>query len=348
VEYGFLVLGLSVEMYDDPRSAARAGWDDAVAAGNAPIFYRSRYLAAYHDFPLAELDRSAYLVVRAARGEPPLAVVPVALHTSPDPLGVLRSAHPGIENGRALLSHVWHCYDTRIAGGNERADVTEAVLAAMSDLAGDWQAGWLGFVDVERGSPTAAVLTAAGLPGTHLIDRFSADLTGLTTLEGYLARIGRRGRANLVRNARRAADFQMTADVVGGEQADLAEVAELCARTAARFGNPEFYPEKTFAGFVGALGADVQVVRIRQLGRLVAVGVCLTDERRFHTWTCGVDYEVTGNASPYALLFAESVATAIRLRLPVFEGGRSNDVFKRRHGLTARPLDAHVVPTTGS
>jgi CelD/BcsL family acetyltransferase involved in cellulose biosynthesis len=352
VEYGLLVLtslttwsgrGLSVESHEDPGSAALAGWDDVVDQAGAPIFYRSRYLAAYHEYPLADLDRLAYLVVRASAGGSPLAVVPVALHTSPDPLGRLRPIHPGIETGRALLSHVWHCYDTRIVGAVDRPEVTEAVLAAMAELAVLWQADWLGFVNVARGSGTAAALAAAGLPGAHLIDRFWADLTGLDSLDKYLARLARRGRSNLGRNARRAAECGMTADVVSGEEADLPEVAELCARTAARFGNPEFYPEKTFAGFVGALGQAVHVVQIRQHGRLVAVGVCFADDQRFHTWTCGVDYDVTGNASPYALLFAETVATAIRLGLPMFEGGRSNDAFKRRHGLERRQLDAHIV-----
>lgn len=352
VEYGLVVStsptawsgrGLSVESHEDPDAAALAGWDDVVAQAGAPIFYRSQYLAAYQEYPLADLERLAYLVVRASPGTAPLAIVPVALHTSPDPLGRLRLIHPGIETGRALLSHVWHCYDTHIVGAVDRPGVAEAVLAAMAELAGSWGADWLGFVNVDRGSATAAALAAAGLPGAHLIDRFWADLTGLTSLDGYLARLARRGRANLTRNARRAAELDMTADVRTGEEADLAEVAELCARTAARFGNPEFYPEKTFAGFVGALGQVVHVVQIRQHGRLVAVGVCFADDHRFHTWTCGVDYNVTGNASPYALLFTESVATAIRLGLPMFEGGRSNDAFKRRHGLLQRELDAHVV-----
>ncbi len=116
----------------------------------------------------------------------------------------------------------------------------------------------------------------------------------------------------------------------------------MCGRTAARFGNPGFYPASTFVRFVSALGARAQVLAIRQHGRMVAVGVCLTDERRFHTWACGVDYNVSGNASPYALLFAESVALAIRLGSAVIEGGRSNAVFKTRHGLSIRHLDAYL------
>ena len=353
VEYGLLVVtpqiprsrrALSVECYDDPRAAAQAGWDAVVRAAGAPIFYRSDYLTAYHDAPLADLDRVGYLLVRDAAGGRAVAAVPVALHRLPDPLGGLRQIHPGIERRAALLSHVWHCYDTLLVGAADRADVVAEVLASMRDLAARWRAAWYGFVNVERGTATAAALAAAGIGGAHLVDRFSADLTGLTDFGGYLARLGPRARANLARNARRAAEAGLMTDVTGPAQADLGEIAELCARTAARFGNPGFYPAGTFAGFVSALGPAAQIIRIRQHGRLVAVGVCLTDERRFHTWTCGVDYDVTGSASPYTLLFAESVALAIRLGLPVLEGGRSNEVFKRRHGLAERHLDAHLVP----
>jgi hypothetical protein len=344
VEYVFFVVaqGLAVEVCDDPRAGPLAGWDELVRASGAPVFYRSDYLAAYHDSPLADLEQVRYLVVRDPAGDLPLAVVPIAVHRRSDPLGVLRRIHPGIEHEPVLLSHVWHCYDTKLIGSVERGDVVAAILAAMGDLASSWQVRWFGFVNVERGSATASALSAAGMPGAHMIDRFSTDLTGLTDLDGYLRRLGPRARANLTRSARRAAETGITTTVVGPADADLAEIAELCGRTAARFGNAGFYPAQTFASFVTALGPLVHIVQIRQHCRLVAVGVCLTDERRFHTWTCGVDYDVSGNASPYALLFAESVAQAIRLGLPVLEGGRSNEQFKQRHGLTGRHLDAYL------
>lgn len=335
---------MPVEFHVDPRQAAQAGWDIVVKASGAPIFYRSDYLTAYHDAPLGDVDRFGYLIVKDPGGDLPVAVVPVALHRRADPLGGLRRIHPGIERGSALLSHVWHCYDTSLVGLADRTDIAAAVVAAMRDLAASWRAGWFGFVNVERGTATASALTAAGLPGAHLVDRFSADLTGLADLDSYLLRLAPRPRANLVRNARRASEAGITTDVGTSAGADLDEIAELCARTAARFGNGGFYPEGTFASFVRALGPVVHLLRIRQRGRLVAAGVCLVDECRFHTWTCGVDYDVTGNASPYTLLFSESVALAIKLGLPVLEGGRSNETFKRRHGLTRRHLDAHVAP----
>lgn len=333
-----------VEIHDDPRTAARAGWDAVVQAAGAPIFYQSAYLSAYHDAPLGEIDRFGYLVARGAPAEPPLAVVPVALYRYADPLGGLRRIHPGIERELALLSHVWHCYDTRLVGPTGRGDVVDAVLATIRDLASSWQARWCGFINVERGSPTAVALNTAGVPGAHLVDRFVANLAGLGCLADYLARLRPRARANLTRTMRRAADAGMATSVVPAAGADLAEIAELCGRTATRFGNTGFYPAGTFARFVTTLGPLAHIIEVRQGGRLVAAGVCLTDDQRFHTWTCGVDYDVSGSASPYAVLFVESVALALRLRRPVLEGGRSNEVFKQRHGLAVRHLDAHVVP----
>ena len=74
----------------------------------------------------------AYLVARA--GGDPVAVLPVALHPTADPLGGLRGAHPGIEQGPALLSHVWHCYDTRIVGATDQP-VVDALLGTLRELA---------------------------------------------------------------------------------------------------------------------------------------------------------------------------------------------------------------------
>jgi hypothetical protein len=333
---------IGIDVYDDPRAAAAAGWDGLVQAHQAPVFYRCEYLTAYYDSPLGFIDKFAYIVLHGSGGGQPVAVLPVALYTRPDPIGGLRLLHPGIEREPALLSHVWHCYDTRLVGPTEDDRVMSAMLSAMGSLAASWRASWYGLINVERDTPTAAALAAAGWAGRHLVDRFSADLTGVRDLDGYLARLGPRARANLRRNARRAADAGYTVATVAVADADLAEIARLCDRTATRFANSGFYPVDTFARFVAALGPSVHILEIRQSGRLVAVGVCLTDEQRFHTWTCGVDYEVAGNASPYAVLFAESVALGLRLGRRTLEGGRSNETFKRRHGLAARPLDAYV------
>ncbi|MCI0688388.1 MAG: hypothetical protein L0Y54_14305, partial [Sporichthyaceae bacterium] len=223
---------LIVDTYHDPRALPALGWDEMVRAEGAPVFYRSDYLTAYHDSPLALVDRFGYMVIRdgSSPESPPVALLPVALHRRPDPLGLLRLAHPGIEAEPALLSHVWHCYDTRIVGAVRRPEVVRAALDTLRSLAASWGARWYGMVGVARGGATAEALATAGLTGTHLVDRFTADLTGVADLESYLGRLRRPGRANLRRNARRAAETGFTIAVVTPAAADLTEIAELCAR----------------------------------------------------------------------------------------------------------------------
>lgn len=324
-----------------------AEWDGVVAAAGAPVFYAHTYLAAYERDPLGRIDGFAYLVVRRRRDGSAVAAVPLYYQQDPDPLGCLYAAYPEAAGAPALLSHVWHCYDGQLASVVGPAPVLPAVLAGMREVGSQFGAPWCGLVNVDRGGLTARALRAAGQPLRHLVDRFVTDLDGLADLDSYLARLGERARANLRRNARRAAEAGVLARVRPVGDVDLDEITALCARTAARFGNTGFYPAGRFARFVTALVSSVQVIEVRQETRLVAAGVCLTDSERFHTWTCGVDYAVDGGFSPYAVLFAESVALALRLRLPILEGGRSNAGFKERHGLRARQLDAVLVTVAG-
>ncbi|MCA1705915.1 MAG: GNAT family N-acetyltransferase [Actinobacteria bacterium] len=335
---------LAVEVRYSCTDLEPAEWDEVVAAADAPVFYSHAYLTAYERDPLGEIHGFAYLMVRRRGTGSAVAVAPLYYQRYPDPLGCLYAAYPEVAGSPALLSHVWHCYDGQLASVVGAAPVLPAVLDTLREVGRRFGALWCGLVNVDRAGSTAAALRAAGQPMRHLVNRFAVDLVGLTDFDSYLARLGERARANLRRNARRAADAGVAARVRPVGEVDLDEIAELCGRTAARFGNTGFYPAARFGRFVTALGPSVQVIEVRQADRLVAVGVCLTDPARFHTWTCGVDYAVDGNFSPYAVLFAESVALALTLRRPILEGGRSNAVFKERHGLRARHLDAVLVP----
>lgn len=379
----------SVDVADRVSDIDPDEWDSVITAAGAPIFYSHAYLRAYERDPLSDVEGHAYLVVRprgtGSSSARPVAVLPLYLQPRPDPLGCLGAAYPSLNGDPALLSHVWHCYDTHLptalhpadpppppaeatdqadqagpaedtqdsqgaqGGWGEQATVAglvSSVLDAMRRVSRRLGVAHCGLVNIARGSATSRALHAAGLPLRHIMDRFVVDLRGVATFQDYLARLPRPPRANLARNARRAAEAGVVTTVLPPEQANLDEVAALCERTAARFGNAGFYPAQTFSGFVTGLGEAAHVLEIRQHGRLVAAGVCLVDSQRFHTWTCGVDYDVDGNFSPYGVLFTEAVSLAIRLRLPVLEGGRSNAVFKQRHGLAVRHLDACLVPAS--
>ncbi|WP_258951568.1 GNAT family N-acetyltransferase [Lentzea californiensis] len=298
----------------------------------APVFYRHAYVSAYEQSPLTAVDAFAYFVARD--GGKPVAVMPAYLQTAANPLRLLHEVYPEAVGEPALLSHTWHCYDAHVPA---TAQVLPRLLDSMIRTASILGARWCGFMNVQRGGALSQALRAAGLPARHLTDRWA---TGLTTYEQYLASLSLRARANLRRNERRSAEAGVTAEALPVDHASLDEITLLCAKTASRFEDNGYHPGTTFARFVAALGDLAHVIEVRQRGRLVAAGVCLTDATRFHTWTCGVDYGVDGNYSPYGALFAESVRLAIRLGLPTLEDGRGNAPFKRRHGLSPHHLDA--------
>ncbi|MFI6095466.1 GNAT family N-acetyltransferase [Lentzea sp. NPDC051213] len=311
-----------------------------VRSSGAPVFYEHAYVSAYEQAPLTDVDSFAYFVVR--QGDRPVAVAPAYLQSAADPLRRLHGAYPEARDQPALLSHAWHCYDAHVPA---TVSVLPRLLDAMIRTASIFGARWCGFVNVQRGSALSKELRANGLPARHLTDRWAADLTAAQSYDHYLARLSQRARANLRRTERRSNEAGVTTEVLPVEHAALDEITLLCTKTAIRFDNNGFYPASTFTRFVRALGDLAHVIEVRQHGRLVAVGICLTDATRFHTWTCGVDYAVDGNYSPYGVLFAESIKLAISLRKPVLEGGRSNAAFKRRHGLSPRPLDAVLIRT---
>lgn len=336
----------SVEVHQRAGDIHPAEWDAVVTAAGAPVFYTHAYLDAYERDPLGAVEGHAYLVVRPRSGDrSPVAVLPLYLQRRPDPLSCLGAAYPSLNGDPALLSHVWHCYDTHLPARVDRAGLVQTVIDTMRRVARTLGAAHCGLVNVAPDTPTGHALREAGQPLRHIMDRFAVDLAGVDGYESYLARLAPRPRANLRRNARRAAEAGVVTTVLPAHRANLDQIAVLCGHTAARMGNAGFYPARTFSRFVTGLGAAAQILEVRQRGRLVAAGVCLTDDHRFHTWTCGVDYDVDGNFSPYGVLFAESVALALRLRRPILEGGRSNAVFKRRHGLFVRPLHAWLVPS---
>lgn len=318
-------------------------WDRVIAESAAPVFYSHGFVAAYDRAPLASVDGYTYLVVRRRFDGTAVAVVPAYLQRQPDPIGCLTAAYPDVR-GAALLSHVWHCYDGRLAATIDHDELVPAVLDALRDEARASGAAWFGLVNVSRDGATAEAVRAAGLPLRHLLDRFTMDLRGMTCFDDYLDRLSHNSRHTLRRNLRRADEAGVTTEFLPVSQARLDEMAVLSAKTAARFGNTTFYRPDTFADFVRALGPSAGTIEVRQRGRLVGHVVYLTDEERFHAWTGGVDYEVDGNFSPYRVMHAAFVGLAIKMGLPILEGGRGNPNFKTQHGLRPLPLDAVILP----
>lgn len=306
-------------------------WDAIVSACGAPVFYRHRYLRSYARSPLTAVKLFRYFVVR--ENGRPVAVLPLSLIDGLDPLGQLGARYPVTGAERGLLSHVWHCYDAWLPGERHLA----AVVEAMRGLAAELAAEWYGFVNVAHDSPLREGLIGLGFPAEHIEDRFRLDLRGLPD---PFAHATPRARINLRRGRRRAAEAGVWQRVGIAAESDLMEIGRLCARTAARHGTGGFYPPELFAEFVAGLGDLALAIEIRQEERLIAAGVVLRDGRRFHAWACGVDYDVKGGFSPYALLHAATAEQAVHEGCEVLEGGRGNAAFKLRHGLSRLALDA--------
>jgi hypothetical protein len=323
---------VSVELYESIR-AVPAVWDEAVRASGAPVFYERAYLEAYEDAPLAPVERCAYLV---ATSDGAAAVLPVFVVPAMDPIGALASAFPDAPSGRGLVTPGWHCYDGRIPATTPDVELVAALLEALGDLAREAGVEWGALVNFTDG---------VGLGGTRatIDERFLLDLGRFESAEEYVASLAPKVRQNVRRWRRRAEEAGGTITVGRAADADLDGIVELAHRTAEKYGTGGFYRAGPFQRFVRALGDAAVAIEVRLGERLLCGGVCLVDAERFHTWTCGVDYDADPPFSPYTLMFVESVRSAFERGLPVLEGGRRNAPYKLRYGLRRQPLDGYLL-----
>ena len=319
----------------------REPWDEVVAAAGAPVFYTSAYLDAYENAPLQEVEERAYLVQRDATGL--RAVLPVTYMSHADPIGALSGRVPGFaERPAALLSHIWHCYDSWIPGTPTACGVRE-LLDHVRELADDMGAAWYGLVNVDRRT-TGRVLEDAGLAPLEVDDRYSIDLTCFAEVDDYLAALPMKARYEMRRQYRRAREAGLAVQVVDPAAADWAELFRLVLLTAAKHGNEHFYRDGIFQDFVLRLGPAARVIELRLHGELIGGAICMVDSRRYHFWTAGVDYAAGGTFSPYYALTLAGIADALSLGVPLMECGRRNGAFKRRYGMARLPLYAYVAP----
>ena len=323
---------MSVELYESIRSVP-AVWDEAVRASGAPVFYERAYLEAYEDAPLAPVERCAYLV---ATSDGAAAVLPVFVVAAMDPIGALASAFPDAPSGRGLVTPGWHCYDGRIPATSPDAELAAPLVEALGELAREAGVQWGALVNFTDGA-------ALGGAKATIDERFLLDLGRFEGAEEYVASLAPKVRQNVRRWRRRAEEAGATITVGRAADADLDGIVELAQRTAAKYGAGGFYRAGPFQRFVRALGDAAVAIEVRLGGRLLSGGVCLVDAERFHTWTCGVDYDVSPPFSPYTLMFVESVRSAFERGLEVLEGGRRNAPYKVRYGLRRQPLDGYLL-----
>ncbi len=331
---------ITISVYRDIADVPAEEWDSVVERTGAPTFYRYAYLSAYARTAVLPAHAQVLIVARDGSGDP-VAICPASLQSPSDPLGALARNIEGYHpDDRALLSHNWQCYDTRVPAVDPEAP--PLIVETLRELAVELGATWLGFINMAAG-PQLTALAAAGFEVTEVDERFCLDLRGIDTIEDFLERLKASPRRNLRRYALRAQECGVKVENLAVRDTDLDEAVALIRQTSGRHGTADFYRDGPYQDFLRSLGELVTTIRISDADRLLAVGFCMPDRDRFHLWTCGAVYQHDAAFSPYGLLFLESVRSAIASGRPILEGGRRNREYKERHGLNRLPLHAAML-----
>lgn len=331
-------MNLRIEIYERIAEIRRAEWNRVVQASGAPVFYTYDFLRAYETAPLQGGLVCLYLLVRDATGQV-CAALPVYVQESMDLLGVLARAVPALGEGsqRGLLTHFWHCYDTRIAG-ELSPGLVEVVCSALADLACDHGVGRWGFVNVDARGELYRHLVATGFAPVHIWDRFFLPLSNWSSADEYIAALPRKSRHEMRRQCRRAAEAGASVSILEPPYAGLEEVAALCRSTTSKFGSTPYYPD-TFAEFLGRVGPPLRILTIHLKGELVGAWICFLEGSCLHTWAAGANYNLD-TFSPYYVGFYEAVRFAFARGASLLEGGRGNMGFKKKYGMQGVPLYA--------
>jgi len=315
------------------RSAVEA---DAAVEGmaglsKAPFYYRKKFLEAYQRHPVQSVVDSFYLEVLDKDGRL-VAFSPCYLQG--DPLGAFGPATDEI----SLLSHCWHCYDTRLLAADPTPDLVRLLMDTMGEQAGHYGVRRYGFINVESGSADADAMEAAGLTPAALDTRYVLDLSGFDDEEAYLASLRPRPRHEYRRQLNRAGEAGVSCSARRTSPDEAAHSLRLLEVSATRAGSSGYYDAERIAAFLRVVGDATRVVEIAVDGQLVAIGICFLEADRLHTWAAGYDRERKLPFSPYYVLYAASVRLALEHGVPLLEGGRRNDQFKRRYGMAPRSL----------
>jgi hypothetical protein len=330
--------GTALAVAGSIEEVGRAAWTELVEVADAPVFYSYDFLRSVERQPLSAPSQPYYLLARDAGGRL-AAALPVYLQRTRDPF-----AADGDGGGpvRALLSHVWHCYDTTLPS---REPLTAALVgqfwAGLADLAGELDAQLWGLVNVPLEGPLAGHLAAAGAELAPTVPRYRRPVAEGSTVDGHLAGVSRNARRTLRKYTRRAVRDGAVISVADGRDALGQDVLDLCLATADKHA-PGYYPPAELTALVRRLGPACRIIRLDLAGRLLAASICLYDRSRMHAWAGGSLYPPELTWSPQYVLFAAELAAGFGSGRPMLECGRRNDAFKRRYGLVPYPLGRAV------
>jgi len=326
------VTGRTVSRHD----SVPAGWDDVIEAAGGPVFYRAALLAAYHRRPLQPTRAACYLTVDGPQGTD--VVLPAYLVPARDPFAADRSELPGT----MVISHFWHCYDTRLPAARLTAEVLGLVWPELRRLAADWGADRYGLLNVAGGGPLAELLRDTGLTPRARGPRYRLSLDAVGSLEEYCATLTSSARQDLRRHTRRAAalGLEPTVHAPPFDDDTVRHAVRLLAHTEARY-NPGYYPAGPLAHLLRTGGPQLRLIALpaAAAGPPAAISVSFLDPPVLHNWAIGVDPDAGSPVSPYLVLLAGTVELALAAGCRTVEMGRTNGGWKQRFGAGPVPLD---------
>lgn len=312
-----------------------AGTPALVAAAGANVNYGREFMRAYERYPIQPVHGCHYIELLDGDGQV-TAFAPCFVQG--DPLGALGFG----EGEHALLSHVWHCSDTRIVAAQVTEQIAAELLDAMRDVARSAGLASTGFINVADGSPSAVALERAGVAAIDLDTRYWLDLVRFGSEDGVLASIKPAARREYRRHWRRATEAGVqvvSRRALPDEDVDKLELLEL---TMARVGSPGYYDKRKLVAFLAEM-PSARVIEVNLEGQLLAYAILFVDSTRLHAWALGYDRERPLGFSPYYIIWGSFMHLGYELGLPRLEAGRRNGEFKQRHGLFAQNLNAYVV-----
>lgn len=337
-------MSLRIEVFDALERIDRRGYDALHAASRAPLFYDWRFLLATERSPLLPARKNLYLC--AYDGDELAGFLPAYLQRldTVDPLGVLARAAQVRDRGgdTALFSHMMHCWDSTVPCLQASGGVREALLEQLLRSAVREGAAYAGLLNIAE----PALPRAGRLQAHALVERYDAQLGGFDGFEDFVRALPSDGRAEMRRQLRKFDASGASAHVLAPPfDETLEHVCELCFRTTARLGTPQYFPAAALARFVRLCGdlARLVVIRARD-GGLVSGMVGYQQRDTFCLWSAGVVYD-RSDFSPYTIGFAAAYRHAFAHGLRRFEGGRLNARIKRRLGLSALPLHCALART---
>jgi CelD/BcsL family acetyltransferase involved in cellulose biosynthesis len=305
-----------------------------VAAAGANMNYSTEFMRAYERHPVQPVY-GCYYVELLDEGGAVVAFAPCFVQG--DPLGAL-----GLGPAEhALLSHVWHCSDTRLVAAEATPEIAQELLDAMREVARSASLPRTGFINVAAGSPSAAALEAAGLTGIHLDTRYWLDLARHGSEDGVLAAIKSDDRREYRRHWRRATEAGVKIVTRHAQPDEDVGKLDLFEMTMVRVGSAGYYDAAKLAAFL-AETPNAWIIEISLDGNLLAFAIVFVDDTRMHAWALGYDRERPLPFSPYYLMWGSFMRLGYELRLPRLEAGRRNGEFKMRHGLVPQELTAYV------